>query len=83
SITVTGGEILGEVRASAGNDTLVWNGGGIIRSAILMGTGNDSATLGNLGQSTLALTPSIDGGDGTDLLTFDDTTAAGTPRYIN
>jgi outer membrane autotransporter protein len=83
SITVTGGEIVGEVRASAGNDTLVWNGGGIIRSAILMGVGNDSATLGNLGESSLALTPSIDGGNGTDLLTFDHTTSAGAARYIN
>ncbi|WP_309674500.1 autotransporter outer membrane beta-barrel domain-containing protein [Pseudomonas sp.] len=83
SITVTGGEIVGEVRASTGDDTLVWNGGGIIRSAILMGVGNDSATLGNLGESTLALTPSIDGGNGTDLLTFDHTTSAGAARYIN
>jgi outer membrane autotransporter protein len=83
SITVTGGEIVGEVRASAGNDTLMWNGGGFIRSAILMGVGNDSATLGNLGENTLGPTPSIDGGNGTDLLTFDHTTSAGAARYIN
>lgn len=83
SITVTGGEIGGEVRASVGNDTLVWDGGGIIRSAILMGAGNDSVTLGNLGESTLALTPSIDGGNGTDLLTFNHTTSAAAARYIN
>lgn len=45
SITVTGGEIVGEIRASVGDDTLLWSGGGIIRSTILMGDGNDSATL--------------------------------------
>lgn len=83
SITVTGGEIVGEVRASNGNDTLVWDGGGIIRSAILMEGDNDSATLRNLGESTLALTPSLNGGSGTDLLTFDHTTSAGAGRYLN
>jgi len=83
SITVTGGEIAGEIRASVGDDVLNWNGGGIIRSAILMGEGNDRATLGNLTESTLALTPSIDGGPGNDLLTFDQTTTAGAARYIN
>ena len=83
SITVTGGEIAGEIRASVGDDVLNWNGGGIIRSAILMGEGNDRATLGNLTESTLALTPSMDGGPGNDLLTFDQTTTAGAARYIN
>lgn len=83
SITVTGGEIVGEIRASTGNDTLVWDGGGIIRSAILLEDGNDSATLRNLGESTLALTPSLNGGGGNDLLTFDHTTSAGAGRYLN
>lgn len=83
SITVTGGEIVGEIRASTGDDTLVWNGGGIIRSAILMGDGNDRATLSNLDENTLALTPSIDGGPGNDLLTFDHTNSANPARYIN
>lgn len=83
SITVTGGEIAGEIRASAGNDTLLWDGGGIIRSAILMGDGNDTATVRNLSETTLALTPSIDGGTGTDQLTFDHTTSAGAARYID
>lgn len=47
SITVTGGEIVGEIRASAGEDTLSWSGG-IIRSAILLDAGNDRATLSGL-----------------------------------
>jgi outer membrane autotransporter protein len=61
----------------------VWDGGGIIHSAILMEDGNDRATLRNLSETTLALTPSIDGGTGNDLLTFDHTTSAGAARYSN
>ncbi|WPN44881.1 autotransporter outer membrane beta-barrel domain-containing protein [Pseudomonas sp. P8_241] len=82
-ITVTGGEIVGEIRASAGNDTLKWSDGGTIRSAILMGEGNDRATLSNLTETTLALTPSINGENGTDLLTFDHSDSAGAGRYKN
>lgn len=83
SITVTGGEIGGEIRASVGDDTLVWDGGGIIRSAILMGDGNDSATLRNLDDSILALTPNVDGGAGNDLLTFDHTITALPGRFTS
>jgi outer membrane autotransporter protein len=83
SITVTGGEIVGEIRTSNGNDTFVWDGGGIIRSQILLEDGNDSATLRNLVQSTLAPTPSLNGGTGNDVLTFDRTTTASAGRYVN
>lgn len=83
SITVTGGEIGGEIRASTGNDTLLWDGAGIIRSAILMDVGNDSATLRNLDDSILALTPSVNGGVGTDVLNFDNTRTALPARFIN
>ncbi|WP_460163942.1 hypothetical protein [Pseudomonas sp. S2_F03] len=82
SITVTGGEIVGQVRASFGNDKLLWEGGGS-RSAILMGDGNDSVTLRNLTESTLALTPAIDGGNDNDVLTFDHVATAGPARYSN
>lgn len=81
SITVTGGEIFGEVRASTGNDTLLWDGGGIIHSAVLMGEDNDLVTLANLNESILSQTPRIDGGNGNDLLIFDNTTSAGAARY--
>lgn len=83
SIKVTGGEIVGEIRASVGDDTLLWDGGGIIRSAVLMGEGNDRATLRNLDESTLALTPVVDGGTDTDVLTFQGVSSAGASRYIN
>ena len=83
SITVTGGEIVGEIRTSMGNDTLTWDGGGIIRSAILMDEGNDRATLRNLNDNILAQAPILNGGNGSDLLTFDNTTSSGAARYTN
>ncbi|WP_242208017.1 MULTISPECIES: autotransporter outer membrane beta-barrel domain-containing protein [unclassified Pseudomonas] len=83
SITVSGGEIVGEIRASVGDDRFLWDGGGIIRSAILMDVGNDTATLRNLGDSILTLTPSVDGGVGTDTLTLDNTRTALPARLIN
>lgn len=83
SITVTGGEILGEIRASAGDDQFVWDGGGTVHSAILMGQGDDRADLRNLTEDTLALTPSHDGGDGTDVLTLSNSVSAGAGRFVN
>lgn len=83
SITVTGGEVVGEIRTSLGNDTFVWDGGGVLYSAILMEGGEDTATLRNLDESTLAQTPSLDGGTGNDVLTFDNTKTAGAGRYVN
>ncbi len=83
SITLTGGEIVGQILAGAGDDILLWNAGGIIRSTILMGDGNDRVTLSNLDESTLAATPSLDGGAGNDVLTFDHTTTSSPARYSN
>lgn len=83
SITVTGGEVVGQIRTSVGDDTFVWDGGGNLHSAILMEDGNDSATVRNLGESTLAQTPSLNGGAGNDVLTFDHTITAGAGRYLN
>ena len=82
SITVSGGEIVGEIRASVGDDQLLWSGG-IIRSAILMDVGNDNATLRNLDDSVLALTPGVDGGVGSDTLTFDNVQTALPARFGN
>ena len=83
SITITGGEVGGEIRASVGDDRLLWDSGGIIRSAILMDVGNDTATLRNLDDSILALTPSVDGGTGNDALSLDNTRTALPARFIN
>lgn len=82
NISVTGGVISGEVRASAGNDTFSWDGGGQIKSSVLMGDGDDIARVANLTQSTLAPTPSLDGGLGADTLTFSNTSSANPSRYV-
>lgn len=83
SVTVTGGEVVGEIRTSAGNDTFVWDGKGILHSRVLLEGDNDTATLRNLSESTLAQTPSVDGGAGSDVLTFDHTTTSVPGRYVN
>jgi outer membrane autotransporter protein len=82
SISVTGGIISGQIRASFGNDTFNWDGGGQIQSAVLMGDGNDTARIANLTQSTLSTTPLIDGGLGTDTLTFTSTSLATPSPYV-
>ncbi|WP_395607711.1 autotransporter outer membrane beta-barrel domain-containing protein [Pseudomonas sp. B22129] len=82
SITVSGGTLKGELRASAGDDTFNWLGGGQIRSAVLMGDGDDTALLRGLSENLLAATPSIDGGLGRDQLTFDNTTSSNAARYV-
>lgn len=83
SITVSGGEVRGGIRASTGNDTLNWQTGGVIRAAVLMADGNDSATLGNLNETVLGALPLLDGGPGVDTLTFNGTTTAVPGRYAN
>lgn len=83
SITVSGGEVVGEIRTSLGNDTFLWENGGILRSAILMEGGDDTATLRNLDEIILAQTPSLNGGDGNDVLNLDQTTTSGSARYSN
>jgi outer membrane autotransporter protein len=82
SITVIGGLISGQIRASFGNDTFIWDGGGQLQSAVLMGDGNDIARISNLTESILSATPSLDGGLGTDTLTFLNTTSSAAARYI-
>ncbi|WP_095194123.1 autotransporter outer membrane beta-barrel domain-containing protein [Pseudomonas sp. Irchel 3A7] len=83
SITVSGGEVVGEIRTSVGNDTFLWEKGGILHSAILMEGGDDTATLRNLDANPLAQNPSLNGGAGNDVLTFDNTKTAGAGRYVN
>ena len=83
NITVTGGTIGGQILASAGEDHFSWIGGGQIRGFVLMGNDNDTALIQNLTETLLAPTPLIDGGTGTDTLTFDNTQAATPGRYTN
>lgn len=82
-ITVTGGTIGGQILASAGEDDFSWIDGGQIRGFVLMGNDNDTALIQNLTETLLAPTPVIDGGMGTDTLTFDNTQAATPARYTS
>ncbi|MBX8498711.1 autotransporter family protein [Pseudomonas lijiangensis] len=82
-VTVSGGEIRGGIRTSFGNDTFTWLNGGSIRGSVLMESDNDSATLRNLDENHLGPNPLLNGGAGTDLLTFDATTSAKPERYAN
>lgn len=82
SITVSGGTINGEIRASVGNDVFNWLSGGQINAKVLMGDGNDVALLRGLNDTLLASMRSVDGGLGSDQLTFDNTTSSAVARYI-
>lgn len=82
SFTLSGGVIIGEVRMSLGNDVFNWRNGGQLRSQVLMGDGNDTANLANLNEALLSPTPRLDGGLGTDTLSFINTTSATPERYI-
>lgn len=83
TITVTGGTINGQILASTGNDRFSWIGGGKINGFILLGPDNDTALLQNLNETLVSSTPLIDGGTGTDTLTFDNTQATTPGRYTN
>ena len=83
NITVTGGTVQGEIRASAGADQFEWNGGGQILSAVLMGDDNDAALLANLTEAVVLPTPRVDGGLGTDTLTLDNSQLGTPERYVN
>lgn len=82
-LTLSGGVINGQILMSFGNDQFNWIGAGTINSTVNMGADNDTALLQNLTQATLAATPLIDGGLGSDTLTFDSTQSATAERYVN
>lgn len=82
-ITVTGGTINGQILASTGADHFSWIGGGRVNGFILLGPDNDTALLQNLNETLLSSTPLIDGGTGSDTLTFDNTQAATPGRYTS
>ncbi|MBC3948783.1 autotransporter outer membrane beta-barrel domain-containing protein [Pseudomonas folii] len=83
SITVSGGEVKGGIRASFGNDTFSWRNAGFVRGTVLMADGNDLAFLTQLNETTLGANPLLDGGLGTDLLTFDAVSTSVPARYAN
>ena len=80
--TISGGTITQFVRAEAGTDVLLWTDG-LINGGIDMGTENDRATFRNLTPTHLAPGVLIDGGLGSDRLTWDNTRGAVVGRYVN
>ncbi|QKC68085.1 MULTISPECIES: autotransporter outer membrane beta-barrel domain-containing protein [Mesorhizobium] len=83
SVTITGGTVGGDVLMSFGSDNFVWNGGGIIYGAVDLGADNDTAKLSNLTNANLGGTDAINGGLGTDTLTFDNVKLEGIARVQN
>ncbi|WP_460135891.1 autotransporter family protein [Pseudomonas sp. S1_E04] len=82
-ITITGGEVNGQILASFGNDQFEWNGAGKLNSSVMMGGDDDTALLKNLTEAIVAPTLQVDGGTGTDTLTFDNAQVATPGRYTN
>ncbi len=83
SVTISGGTVGGDVLMSFGSDNFVWNGGGIIYGSVDLGADNDTAKLGNLTNANLGATDAINGGLGTDALTFDNVKLDGIARVQN
>ncbi|UVE18434.1 autotransporter outer membrane beta-barrel domain-containing protein [Pseudomonas sp. LS44] len=81
SVTVSGGQVGAEVRLGGGNDRFTWMDGGRLEGAVLLADGNDQAVLRNLNEALLAPTPLLDGGLGSDNLTFDNSQSARPGRY--
>ncbi|WP_315975265.1 pertactin-like passenger domain-containing protein [Phyllobacterium zundukense] len=82
-IFISGGSIGSTVTTTGGNDQFTWDAAGTIAGAINLGAGNDTGTLQSLTDATLSTTPSINGEGGTDTLTFANTTATTSGRYVN
>ncbi|RUW96503.1 autotransporter outer membrane beta-barrel domain-containing protein, partial [Mesorhizobium sp. M8A.F.Ca.ET.023.01.1.1] len=83
SVTITGGTVGGDVLMSFGADNFVWNGGGIIYGSVDLGADNDTAKLSNLTNANLGGADALNGGLGTDALTFDNVKLEGIARVQN
>ncbi|MBZ9931265.1 autotransporter outer membrane beta-barrel domain-containing protein [Mesorhizobium sp. BR1-1-5] len=83
SVTITGGTVGGDVLMSFGADNFAWNGGGIIYGAVDLGGDNDTAKLSNLTKANLGGADALNGGLGTDTLTFDNVKLDGISRIQN
>ncbi|CRM51654.1 autotransporter family protein [Pseudomonas sp. 31 E 5] len=79
-VTVSGGEVKGQVLLSFGNDRFTWTGGNL-HAPVMAGPGDDTASLHNLTRAQLAAAQWVDGGLGNDTLTLDNT-QAGDPAVL-
>lgn len=83
SVTITGGTVGGDVLMSFGADSFVWDGGGIIYGSVDLGADNDTAKLSNLTKANIGGADTLNGGAGTDALTFDNVKLDGIARVQN
>ena len=79
---VIGGTLSSDFQAGAGADTFHWADGTII-AGVYMGADNDHAIFYSLDQSHLPVGERIDGGTGTDTMTWRGTTASDVSRFVN
>ncbi|WP_183432103.1 autotransporter outer membrane beta-barrel domain-containing protein [Mesorhizobium sp. RMAD-H1] len=79
---ILGGTLSSDFQAGAGADTLHWAGGTII-AGVSMGADDDRAIFYDLDQSHLPAGERIDGGTGTDTMTWQNTTASDVGRFVN
>lgn len=81
SVTMTGGTVAGDVLLGFGDDQLSWDGGGIIHGTIDLGPDNDTAVLANLMDANIGVTKQLTGGEGSDVLTFNNVKTGKVARF--
>jgi autotransporter family porin len=79
--TISGGEITQTVFAGDGADFVLWDGGHI--GGLDMGADDDVAVFRNLTPDNLRSGLRVDGGLGSDRLTWDNTVGGEVNRYVN
>ncbi|MFP3443796.1 autotransporter outer membrane beta-barrel domain-containing protein [Pseudomonas sp. SIMBA_067] len=79
-ITISGGTLKGEIRTGNGKDEFTWTGGQI-RKRVIMENDDDTAIVRALDLGNSAV--SLDGGTGTDTLTFEQSQVGQGASYIN
>ncbi|EOG3620805.1 autotransporter outer membrane beta-barrel domain-containing protein [Pseudomonas putida] len=79
-VSISGGTLKGEIRTGNDDDVFTWTGGQVGKR-VLLENGNDTATVRtlDLGNSTVTL----DGGTGTDNLTFEQAQVGKGALYVN
>lgn len=80
-VTITGGTVAGDILLSFGEDQFNWNSGGIVYGNIDMGGDNDRAVLTNLTDANMGATKRLTGGEGFDVLTFDNVKTGKVDRF--
>ncbi|AXK38165.1 autotransporter outer membrane beta-barrel domain-containing protein [Crenobacter cavernae] len=80
---ISGGAIAGQFVTGSGADRFVWDTAGTLGGTVSLGTGNDTATLARHTPASLAASPLIDGGLGSDTLLLGDTVADAPGQWVN